>query len=1153
MSTPRRPSRLAVYTSDGSYYPRELVESNGILYIIDATSGAATPLNQISEAIKDSDGNILGTINNKDIITIPASTATKYGLVKLSSTNGSTPGTAAPGTSNAVARADHVHPLQTTVSGNAGSASKLQTARKISLTGEATGSADFDGSKAIEIAVTLGVGAAAKSNSYNDLDNLPSIPVAGTTDPSAAGTATAGTAATFARADHVHPLQTTVSGNAGSASKLQTARKISLTGGAVGSADFDGSKAIDINITKIDASKVSGVLSLDNIPQGALERLVPVKDDTARKALTSSDVQNGDVVKVQSTGLMYYVVDDTKLGNASTVESAFEAFTAGSASAVPWEGVTGKPSFGKVATSNSYNDLDDKPTIPTIPNLSKGTTSGSGNVVTDVTVSGHQITLTKGITALTAHPTISMGTNGTDTASSPAHGGSFTVVSSISKDSNGHVTKYNTKTVNLPSETSLTKASDDSEGNVISDISVSGHQITISKITALTAHQTIPNLSKGDTSGTGNVVTDIAVSGHKITLTKGITALTAHPTISTTATPSDPTTASTLSHGGTFVIPTTLTRDSNGHLTAIGKTKYQLPSETSLSLGTTAGSGNVVTGISVTGHQITVTKGITALTSHQTIPNLSKGTTGGNGNVVTDITVSGHQITLTKGITALTSHQTIPDVVVDVPTTGNVLTGVSVDTDNKHKLVFTKGTALTSETSLTKGTTSGSGNVVTDLTVSGHQITLTKGITALTAHPSISMGTNGTTTSAPAFGGTFTAISGITKDSNGHVTAYTTKTVTVPSIVNAANGFGYGTCTTAAATVAKVATLSSYTLKTNGVVAIRFTYDVPASATLNINSTGAKAIYYNNAAIVVGVIKAGDTATFVYNGSYYMLLSVDKATITTSGSGNVVTGITATGNKLTVTKGTAVTSETSLSKATTTGSGNVVTDITVSGHQITLNKGITALTSHQTIPSLSLGTTTGSGNVVTGITVSGHQITMAKGITALTAHPTITQSTNSTNTSSPGFGGTFTAIDSITKDSNGHVTKINTKTVTIPSQTTLSKSTVNSSYAMVGDISVSGHTITVTKKNPSTTYNASVGTTWSGSEAPYTQTITVSGITSTDNPIVDVVLSSDYDTATTELQEYAKIYKITTAANSITVYATEKTENAIKLQLKVVK
>lgn len=37
-------------------------------------------------------------------------------------------------------------------------------------------------------------------------------------------------------------------------------------------------------------------------------------------------------------------------------------------------------------------------------------------------------------------------------------------------------------------------------------------------------------------------------------------------------------------------------------------------------------------------------------------------------------------------------------------------------------------------------------------------------------------------------------------------------------------------------------------------------------------------------------------------------------------------------------------------------------------------------------------------------------------------HPTISTSTDTTSTSSPSHGGTFTAIDSITRDSNGHVT-----------------------------------------------------------------------------------------------------------------------------------
>lgn len=90
-------------------------------------------------------------------------------------------------------------------------------------------------------------------------------------------------------------------------------------------------------------------------------------------------------------------------------------------------------------------------------------------------------------------------------------------------------------------------------------------------------------------------------------------------------------------------------------------------------------------------------------------------------------------------------------------------------------------------------------------------------------------------------------------------------------------GNGYGTCSTAAATAAKVVTLSSYSLVTNGHVAVKFTYAVPASATMNINSKGAKAIYHRGAAIKAGVINAGDIAYFMYNGSQYILLGTDAA------------------------------------------------------------------------------------------------------------------------------------------------------------------------------------------------------------------------------------------------------------------------------------
>lgn len=76
--------------------------------------------------------------------------------------------------------------------------------------------------------------------------------------------------------------------------------------------------------------------------------------------------------------------------------------------------------------------------------------------------------------------------------------------------------------------------------------------------------------------------------------------------------------------------------------------------------------------------------------------------------------------------------------------------------------------------------------------------------------------------------------------------------------------------------------------------------------------------------------------------------------------------------------------------------------------------------------------TTGNGNAITAITASGNKITATKGSTFLTTHPSITSGTNSTTTATPSFGGSFTVLGSVTKDSNGHVTAIETKTVTLP-------------------------------------------------------------------------------------------------------------------------
>ena len=110
----------------------------------------------------------------------------------------------------------------------------------------------------------------------------------------------------------------------------------------------------------IPASKITGVLSLSNIPAGALERLIPVADDTARFKLTKDNAQNGDVIKVTTTGKMYFIKDETKL----STEDGYEVFAAGTAAAVAWTNVTGRPSsmpasdvhpWAKAASKPSYS------------------------------------------------------------------------------------------------------------------------------------------------------------------------------------------------------------------------------------------------------------------------------------------------------------------------------------------------------------------------------------------------------------------------------------------------------------------------------------------------------------------------------------------------------------------------------------------------------------------------------------------------------------------------------------------------------------------------------------------------------------------------------------------------------------------------------
>lgn len=104
----------------------------------------------------------------------------------------------------------------------------------------------------------------------------------------------------------------------------------------------------DSTITSLNASKLFGTIDIARLPHGALERLVIVEDDTARFKLTTANIQLGDTVKVTKTEKMYYVVDESKLSS----EAGYSVYTAGTATSVPWSGVTGKPSSYPPASHN---------------------------------------------------------------------------------------------------------------------------------------------------------------------------------------------------------------------------------------------------------------------------------------------------------------------------------------------------------------------------------------------------------------------------------------------------------------------------------------------------------------------------------------------------------------------------------------------------------------------------------------------------------------------------------------------------------------------------------------------------------------------------------------------------------------------------------
>lgn len=143
--------------------------------------------------------------------------------------------------------------------GEAGSAVKLKTARRLSLTGDGSGEAMFDGSAAASMVLTLAdTGVAAGSYGKVTVNTKGLVVSAGALLASdiPALDATKITTGTLSRP---------TSGNAGTATKWQTGRALTFGGAASGIGWLDGSGDVNIQLALagLDASKViSGALAM---------------------------------------------------------------------------------------------------------------------------------------------------------------------------------------------------------------------------------------------------------------------------------------------------------------------------------------------------------------------------------------------------------------------------------------------------------------------------------------------------------------------------------------------------------------------------------------------------------------------------------------------------------------------------------------------------------------------------------------------------------------------------------------------------------------------------------------------------------------------------------------------------------------------------
>ncbi|WP_094607722.1 hypothetical protein SPSIL_009160 [Sporomusa silvacetica DSM 10669] len=373
---------------------------------ISCTATGDVAATTVQAAIAELASDKAANAHSSSATTYGISTASVYGHAMASAATPLVAGTAAIGTDNGkFAREGHVHPAQTTITGNAATATTATSATTattcsgnaatatILATARTINGVSFDGSANITVAdsTKAPIDHASTATTYGIASATEyGHAMASAATPLIAGTAAVGTDnGKFAREGHVHPVQTTITGNAATATNATT--HIAATAAA-----HDASAI---------TNTASGTISATTV-QAALNELGTEKAALAGAAFT------GAVTMASTLGVTGAItaaggVVGALTGNAATATKLATART------ITLSGdVTGSGSFDGSANLSITTTSNSSPSYAIITDeKTSGTSGGSGTastwntrdlntikVDTDsiVTLSSNQFTLQSG-------------------------------------------------------------------------------------------------------------------------------------------------------------------------------------------------------------------------------------------------------------------------------------------------------------------------------------------------------------------------------------------------------------------------------------------------------------------------------------------------------------------------------------------------------------------------------------------------------------------------------------------------------------------------------------------------------------------------------------------------------------------------------------